>query len=338
MEAALTTREEWQKDGPLYARFEKRSAMKFLQKLQTRIVHTITERATENELLHRRLGYDLAKRFTESINSRWKAPDGLVKDYNKEVRRFQIQNDQSRLRELSVADLKKDGLDCNEIWDIDLLMSRLDWAVHDFVRAGIEAKFRLERVEEERVQLRLHCKRVVRWVDWQLQVLLEPRERLPNSLHTGRLLTNMVLHRYKIISSLTKALAKLPDVLLPEDLERITGLHGRIAELLHIADFPNAPVEESFILPQAEDHSNRQQPGLLDEPAVLGLGIEGGNNLGHHERDRDGHETEGDDENEEEGDIRNEEEEEECDRGHGMVGDGASEGWCLRLVGGLCYG
>ena len=109
----------------------------------------------------------------------------------------------------------------------------------------------------------------------------------------------MVLHRYKIISSLTKALAKLPDVLLPEDLEHITGLHGCIAELLHIADFPNTPVEESFILPQAEDHSDCQQPGLLDQPAGLGLGIEGGNNLGHQERDRDGHETEGDDENEE---------------------------------------
>ena len=39
-----------------------------------------------------------------------------------------------------------------------------------------------------------------------------------------------------------RTLAKLPDVLLLED----NGLHGRIAELLYIADFPNAPVEESL--------------------------------------------------------------------------------------------
>lgn len=61
-------------------------------------------------------------------------------------------------------------------------MSRSDWAVHDFVRAGIEAKFHLERAAEERKQLQIQCKRIVSWVDRQLSTLFDSRRR-HNSLY-----------------------------------------------------------------------------------------------------------------------------------------------------------
>ena len=46
----------------------------------------------------------------------------LVESYNKEVRC--AAND--RLRLLVATELKRNGLDMEEVWDIDLLMSRSD--------------------------------------------------------------------------------------------------------------------------------------------------------------------------------------------------------------------
>ena len=93
--AASATQEDWAKGGMVYEWFEKRAALSAIRDIQTRIIHIITERSTEQELLHRRLGQDLAKKFLESVNSRWKALEKLVESYNKEVRR--AANDRLRL-------------------------------------------------------------------------------------------------------------------------------------------------------------------------------------------------------------------------------------------------
>ena len=45
--AASATREDWAKGGVVYEQFEKRAALSAIHDLQTRIIHTITERATE---------------------------------------------------------------------------------------------------------------------------------------------------------------------------------------------------------------------------------------------------------------------------------------------------
>jgi hypothetical protein len=52
-------------------------------------------------------------------------------------------------------------------------MSRADWAVYDYVRARIEAKCRLARVQEERVQLKLHACRMAHWLMRQTSVAHE---------------------------------------------------------------------------------------------------------------------------------------------------------------------
>jgi len=52
-------------------------------------------------------------------------------------------------------------------------MFNADWAVHAFVREGIEAKHRIKRVEEEQATLLLHIHRVCRWAVWQAETLLQ---------------------------------------------------------------------------------------------------------------------------------------------------------------------
>lgn len=219
--AASATREDWAKGGVVYEQFEKRAALSAIRDLQTRIIHTITERATEQELLHRRLGQDLAKKFLESVNSRWKALEKLVESYNKEVRRA----GNVRLRLLVATELKKNGLDMEEVWDIDLLMSRSDWAVYPFIRAAIEARFRLERAVEERVQLKLHCARMVEWCLHRVTVLLNQRDAV--LAEKKRKLAEAVLHSYKVIGALLNS--RLPgEMLSAENRERLLAMKYRI--------------------------------------------------------------------------------------------------------------
>jgi hypothetical protein len=150
-----------------------------VQRLQLEIVKLVTERRVEVDVLHRRVqGGEMARTFVNRLNSRWKPLERLVAKYNVEVAKPVFEG---RLSPLSLRTLKDDGIDDNdgEIWDIERLMCSSDWAVHKFVREGIEAKHRIKRAQEEQAALLLHIHRVCRWAIRQTEVLLRILEQRP---------------------------------------------------------------------------------------------------------------------------------------------------------------
>ena len=157
-----------------------------VERLQLEIVKLVTERRVEMDVLHHRVqGGKMARTFINRLNSRWKPLERLVTKYNLEVGKPAFQG---RLRPLSLQALKNDGVDNNdgEIWDIERLMSNSDWAVHTFVREGIEARHRIKRAEEEQAALLLHIHRVCRWAVRQAESLLQILTRKPfDVLHIG---------------------------------------------------------------------------------------------------------------------------------------------------------
>ena len=127
----------------------------------------------------------MVRTFINRLNSRWKPLEQLVTKYNLEIGKPSFQG---RLRPLSLQALKNDGVDNNdgEIWDIERLMSNSDWAVHTFVREGVEAKHHIKRAEEEQAALLLHIHRLCWWAVRQAEVLLQILTRQPfDVLHVG---------------------------------------------------------------------------------------------------------------------------------------------------------
>jgi hypothetical protein len=105
-------------------------------------------------------------------------------------------------------------------------MARDDWAVYGFVRAGIEARARLERVAEERVQLRLHTQRIVRWVQRRLEILMEVLDEPEAKLFN---IKTIIIHHYRVIKCLLKANSPL---LKPDERALLLTLQRRIVESL----------------------------------------------------------------------------------------------------------
>lgn len=243
---------KWHVGGEQYIDFERRSAQRVLHILQSKIVHCITEREAELSVLQRRTGLAESQKFLTALNGRWKALEQLVKNYNKEVVKFNRTSPNRTLRLLDAAVLKSRGLDSDEIWEIDLLMSRSDWAVYDFVRQGIEAVCRLQRVAEERSLLRLHCTRMVGWLSRQLEILLPEAE-----LRHERLTRCMVLHRYKVIVSL---LAMKSPVASDQDRDVLWDLRRRIETLLQPESIP---VEDAAV---PQDHAGGGRPSPPPAP------------------------------------------------------------------------
>jgi hypothetical protein len=102
-------------DTALYQRSQRRLCILRLQKLQTDIVKSVTERRVELEVLHRRVrGQHMARRFLGMINARWKPLDNLVAAYNAEVQRYNEHVDPDgavRLRPSSYRDLREVDID-----------------------------------------------------------------------------------------------------------------------------------------------------------------------------------------------------------------------------------
>ena len=66
--------------------FEARARMKKIGGYPTQIIHVVTERTTELELLHRRLRKELVRKFAEAVTARTKSLDTLVTACNTEVK------------------------------------------------------------------------------------------------------------------------------------------------------------------------------------------------------------------------------------------------------------
>jgi hypothetical protein len=118
-------------------------------------------------------------------------------------------------------------------------MARGDWAVYGFVRAGIEARARLERVEEERSQLCLHAKRLVHWIHRRLAVLLQVLGE-PDAQDFDNLKT-IIIHHYRVIKSLLKADAPLFG---PEERAILLTSQRRIVETLDPEKIAETAVEQ----------------------------------------------------------------------------------------------
>ncbi|KAA8895291.1 hypothetical protein FN846DRAFT_344905 [Sphaerosporella brunnea] len=101
-------------------------------------------------------------------------------------------------------------------------------ASYGFVRAGIEAQARLERVKEERSQLRLHAHRLVHWIYRRLAVLLEALDE-PDSGVFEINLKRIIIHHYRVIKSLLKADAPLFG---PKERALLLTMQRRIIETL----------------------------------------------------------------------------------------------------------
>ena len=111
--------------------------------------------------------------FLETLNRRWKQLEDGVKKYNDEILRLQRLGEEKVLRLLSTQSLKADGLSNAEIWDLDRIDSQDDCAIHDYVRQGIDSQFRMFRVDEEGMQLKLHYVRIRLWLMRQVKVIIQ---------------------------------------------------------------------------------------------------------------------------------------------------------------------
>jgi hypothetical protein len=95
----------WQSpEGEKFSKYKQRAAVSTLHKLQSQLIHHITERSAELELLHRRLGQEAAKVFLNGVKQRSKALDNLVQEYNQVAR-------VAGVRTLDAGRLRENGLD-----------------------------------------------------------------------------------------------------------------------------------------------------------------------------------------------------------------------------------
>jgi hypothetical protein len=109
------SREDWEANTALYQRSQRRVCLSRLQKLQTDIVKSVTERRVKLRVLHRpvRAQY-MARRFLGMINTCWKPLDNLVAAYNAEVQLYNEHVDPDgvvRLHPPSSRDLREVVID-----------------------------------------------------------------------------------------------------------------------------------------------------------------------------------------------------------------------------------
>lgn len=221
------TRDDWEPEGENYRKYQRRHHLATLHKLQTNIIEIITTRNAELETIHRRIrGHKQAKKFEAQINSRWSALDSTVKQYNKEVDKVaHFFDDNEQLpRKLELDKLKSDGITNDEMWDLDRMLTRKDWAVFKHVREGIDAMFRVDRAKEEQERMRLHAVRMALWLQHQSSMLLKllegmtgANDELPAIIMSPYSFEILLLQRLRMIRSMVDA--KTHQHLLPEELK-----------------------------------------------------------------------------------------------------------------------
>ena len=223
--------EQWDINGILYKDHQKSYVLRILHQLQTKIIQVVAERNAELEVINRKIGHKKAGRFKAAVNSRWHQLEALVVNYNSELTRLAGEQypDLQKLRPLSPKALKEQGLDNAEIWDIEMALCNSDWAVHDFVREGIEATFVLQRVVEEELLLKRQCRRLVRWLKSQITHLIRNLEAPPQfSLPEGYIRV-LLVSREKSVNSLLRI--KDNNLLPAEEATALRSLHQQIIAL-----------------------------------------------------------------------------------------------------------
>jgi hypothetical protein len=173
----------------------------------------------------------------------------------------------NRVRRLNTDELRERGLECDELWDVDRMLTTDDWAVHDFIREGIEAIHIQQRVAEERHQLLIHAERMARWVLRQSRVLIDllcnqhhrHAEKLRDQLKLH------LLHRDKVADSLLRM--KNADILPAERKKELLDLRLRISNVMH------RMLEEPDVVDEDDDDAqydeNWQAAEIQEEVAAI---------------------------------------------------------------------
>ncbi|KAF8542793.1 hypothetical protein BDD12DRAFT_875727 [Trichophaea hybrida] len=239
-----TTREDWAQDGELYQQCRRSVALKKIRSIQTQIIQVITDRTIELDILHRRTrGHKQAKKVITRINSRWRQLDKLVKNFNQETARINVSGQDLglgdlQLRKVSTHGLRERGIDCDELWDVDRILSTADWARYSFVREGIESCFLLKCITEEHDRLQLHAMRMCRWLQRQCNVLF----RILNSSNINishDALKLLLFEHYKVVDNMLKI--KNDGLLSLQRKQELQGLQLQIADILKSIPVPPPP-------------------------------------------------------------------------------------------------
>ncbi|KAF8533235.1 hypothetical protein BDD12DRAFT_810352 [Trichophaea hybrida] len=244
MEKTNTTREDWAQDGALYQLCRRSVALKKIRSIQTQIIQVITDRTIELDILHRRTrGHKQAKKVITRINSRWRQLDKLVKNFNQETARINVSGQDLglgdlQLRKVSTQGLRERGIDCDELWDVDRMLSTADWAKYSFVREGIESCFLLKRITKEHDRLQLHSMRMCRWLQRQCNVLFQNlNSSNVNISHDA--LKLLLFERYKVVDNMLKI--KNDGLLSLQRKKELQGLQLQIADILKPIPVPPPP-------------------------------------------------------------------------------------------------
>jgi hypothetical protein len=161
--------------------------LKQLCYLQAELINIVTERRVEVDMLHNSVrGYEKAKKIFAKINRRWTQLDNLVKKYNPEIRKVGDVN----LRQSSAKHIQENGIEYDEIWDNERLISNSDWTVYHYVMDGITWYFVQQQFVEEGRMLQLHAQMLIKWLKHQGNVLLNLlyRETRMDTQHVKELL------------------------------------------------------------------------------------------------------------------------------------------------------
>lgn len=175
------------------------------------MIEIVTTRNLELETLDRRIrGHKQSTKFKKALNQRWSALNDVVKGYNKEIDTLAgLEPGADLPRKLDVESLKTMGISNDEIWDIDRLLTREDWAVFPEVRNGIDAMFRVDRAQEEMVRLQLEVERMLHWLERQSSAILrrlslKDSEIVPDDILPRRTLYGLLLERLRMVQSFAR--------------------------------------------------------------------------------------------------------------------------------------
>jgi len=228
-------RSDWAKNQPLYNSYLKKHRFLTLRRLQAEIIETVTARNLELETLDRRLrGHKQAVKFKQALNKRWSALNNVVKAFNKEVDSLtRMGFPQTELpRRLTVEGLKTTGILYDEMWDLDRLSVKEDWAVFAEVRNGIDAMFRTDRAKEEKGQLQVEAARMLNWLESQVTVLIQLSEQIcnpgPESFNQASqlpqpILLQLLVERLRMAKSFTRVKKnKQPHLSSPDHIPLLT--------------------------------------------------------------------------------------------------------------------
>lgn len=267
------TREDWREGGEYHTKYKNSYHLRTLHGLQTEIIRIVTTRAAEISTITRRIrGNKQSTRFKAQINSRWKALDTTVSDYNREILKLTSRDNFEPPRKLSVEELKKNGISNDEVWDLDRMFTRSDWAALIDVREGILAMYRIQRAQEEIERLGLHAQRMGAWLLRQSLLICTLLENFNDLMPEASYLSPSHLKaklfsRLRMIQSMLKVKPNLN--LLTEDLRNdLSGLEQTVkSALLMLTVERHAPFQRAGRVDgfnHADIIGDQAEEGLMD--------------------------------------------------------------------------